>query len=114
MRSERGRARGDDDPGVLAKLGWGPRDAVAFVVGVFATGAILINVLFLQAGPHPAPMVKTSLLPPPGPQEATSNIGPVAPRPRTAEPAPAEIAASKADALKAEPAKHELAKGAPA
>jgi peptidoglycan hydrolase-like protein with peptidoglycan-binding domain len=33
-----------------------PRDAVALLVAVVATGAIAINALFLQNGPHPAPL----------------------------------------------------------
>lgn len=47
----------------LQGLGWSHRDAVGFIVGTCATVAILVNVLFLQSGPHPAPMVKSSLLP---------------------------------------------------
>ena len=33
-----------------------PRDSFAAVVAAGATGAILINALFLQSGPHPAPI----------------------------------------------------------
>jgi peptidoglycan hydrolase-like protein with peptidoglycan-binding domain len=47
----------------LQGLGWSHRDAVGFIVGACATIAILVNVLFLQSGPHPAPMVKSRLLP---------------------------------------------------
>jgi len=43
---------------LLRALGWSPRDAVGVVLGVFVTLAILINVLFLQSGSHPAPMFK--------------------------------------------------------
>jgi peptidoglycan hydrolase-like protein with peptidoglycan-binding domain len=47
----------------LRAWGWSHRDVVGCVVGLSATIMILINVLFLQSGPHPAPMVKSSLLP---------------------------------------------------
>lgn len=45
-------------PFVLSFLGWGPRDAVAFAVGAVAITSILVNVLFMQSGVHPAPMFK--------------------------------------------------------
>jgi peptidoglycan hydrolase-like protein with peptidoglycan-binding domain len=48
---------------VLSAWGWTRRDAVGCIVGLCATVIILVNVLFLQSGPHPAPMVKSSLLP---------------------------------------------------
>jgi hypothetical protein len=46
---------------LLRTLGWSHRDAVGFLVGVFAAIMILINMLFLQSGPHPAPIVKTGV-----------------------------------------------------
>jgi hypothetical protein len=62
-RSDNGsaRARGAKDreapiPFLLAVLGWTPRDAVAFVVGIVAVVAILVNSLSLQSGSHPAPL----------------------------------------------------------
>jgi peptidoglycan hydrolase-like protein with peptidoglycan-binding domain len=67
------RADSDDDDDVtdrrvprifaLSAWGWSRRDAVGGIVGLCAIIMILINVLFLQSGPHPAPMVKSSLLP---------------------------------------------------
>jgi peptidoglycan hydrolase-like protein with peptidoglycan-binding domain len=53
-------ADGETDRGrsLLHTLGWSPRDAVGFVVGAFATIAILVNVLWMQSGSHPAPMFK--------------------------------------------------------
>src|SRR5262245_6444322 len=78
-------------------LGWSPRDALGVVLGGFVTLAILINVLFLQSGSHPAPMFKGA----PGPvkpvvvTESTS-----VPRPRPLEPAapaaPTKVAAPSA------------------
>jgi peptidoglycan hydrolase-like protein with peptidoglycan-binding domain len=76
---------------LLTTLGWNRRDAAAVAIGALATIAILVNVLFMQAGPHPAPMfkskpahakpvaVKESALPPP----TTATV----PRPRPVEPA---------------------------
>ncbi len=74
---------------MLTTLGWNKRDAVAVAIGALATIAILVNVLLLQAGPHPAPMfkgkpahakpvaVRESALPP-----TTATV----PRPRPVEP----------------------------
>jgi peptidoglycan hydrolase-like protein with peptidoglycan-binding domain len=45
-------------PFVLTLAGWTPRDAVGFAVGAVAIVSILINVLFMQSGVHPAPMFK--------------------------------------------------------
>jgi peptidoglycan hydrolase-like protein with peptidoglycan-binding domain len=47
-------------PFLFQVLGWTPRDAVGFAVGAFATVAILINVLFMQSGSHPAPIFKAA------------------------------------------------------
>src|SRR5947207_773648 len=41
---------------MLQRLGWSYRDAAGCIVGVAATGAILVNSLYLQSGPHPAPI----------------------------------------------------------
>jgi peptidoglycan hydrolase-like protein with peptidoglycan-binding domain len=62
----RGTAGDGDDPRpfVLQMLGWSSRDAAACALAVLATVAILTNVLFLQSGPHPAPMLKSGLVPP--------------------------------------------------
>jgi peptidoglycan hydrolase-like protein with peptidoglycan-binding domain len=49
---------------VLQALGWSHRDAVGFVVAASASVAILVNVLFLQTGAHPAPMVTSSVAAP--------------------------------------------------
>jgi len=104
--SRAGAGRADDDvidrriPRVLAlrALGWSHRDAVGCIVGVCATIMILINVLFLQSGPHPAPMVKSSLLPvaavaaKAGSAAALPRPRPVAVTPVKAEPPPARAA----------------------
>jgi peptidoglycan hydrolase-like protein with peptidoglycan-binding domain len=60
-RSDGGSGEGDlRRPFLFQVLGWTPRDAVGFAVGAFATVAILINVLFMQSGSHPAPIFKTA------------------------------------------------------
>lgn len=46
---------------ILQALGWSSRDAVAFTVAVAGAVLIFVNTLFLQPGPHPAPMVKSSI-----------------------------------------------------
>jgi hypothetical protein len=94
MRLDRGR---DDEAGgwlgaplaFLRNIGWGARDAVAFTVGVVGSVAILVNALFLQSGPHPAPLFKAA----PSPlaaAEATNTVVTV-PRARPAEPVPAKL-----------------------
>jgi peptidoglycan hydrolase-like protein with peptidoglycan-binding domain len=55
-------------PGLLRRLGdWitgHPRDAVALLTAVVATGTIAVNALLLQAGPHPAPLFALRQMPP--------------------------------------------------
>ncbi len=104
LRSDRGR---DEDAAgwlgarlsFLHDIGWGARDAIAFTVGVIGSLAILVNALFLQTGPHPAPLFKTSLSPP----EATNTVAATVPRPRPADPAPAktELASVKTEPVPA-------------
>jgi peptidoglycan hydrolase-like protein with peptidoglycan-binding domain len=60
-RADHGKAGRRDRAGgiaLLQRLGWSARDAVGFTVGVAATAAIVVNVLFLQSGAHPAPIFK--------------------------------------------------------
>ena len=78
----------------LAAIGWGPRDAAAFVAATGAATAILVNALFLQVGPHPAPLLKVSLLPGPG-AEATNSVAVAVPRPRPPEAGPAKTDVSR-------------------
>jgi hypothetical protein len=94
-----GRGRGaqvDDDldgrGSLLHVLGWGARDAVGFVVAGVATAAILVNVLFMQTGTHPAPMFKTALPPVAKPVVAADTPTATVPRPRPTEAAPAKAA----------------------
>jgi peptidoglycan hydrolase-like protein with peptidoglycan-binding domain len=55
---------------------------------------VLVNALFLQVGPHPAPLLKVSLLPAPG-VEATNSVAVAVPRPRPPEAGPAKTEAPK-------------------
>ena len=60
-RMERDGAVAIERPSFLQALGWSSRDAVAFIVAVAGAVLIFVNTLFLQPGPHPAPMVKSSI-----------------------------------------------------
>ena len=96
-RAGRGRGAAVDDDldgrgSLLQVLGWGARDAVGFVVAGVATAAILVNVLFMQTGSHPAPMFKTALPPAAKPVMAADTPTATVPRPRPAEAAPAKAA----------------------
>ncbi len=74
----------------LQSIGWGARDAIAFTVGVVGSVAILVNALFLQSGPHPAPLFKASMAPVPA-SEATNSVAVAVPRARPPEPVPAKL-----------------------
>jgi peptidoglycan hydrolase-like protein with peptidoglycan-binding domain len=74
----------------LRNIGWGARDAIAFTVGVVGSVAILVNALFLQSGPHPAPLFKASMAPVPA-SEATNSVVVAVPRARPPERVPAKL-----------------------
>jgi len=59
-----------------------PKDMVAGLLAFTAAGAIIANALFLQHGPHPAPMFGSVVHIPPA---ASSGISLLLPRPRPAE-----------------------------
>jgi peptidoglycan hydrolase-like protein with peptidoglycan-binding domain len=87
---------------LLQRLGWSYRDATGCIVGVAATAAILVNGLYLQSGPHPAPIFEGG--PVPAAAIATKDV-PVGglPRPRTPGPAKPEPVSLKAEPAKTEP-----------
>ena len=89
-------------PSLLQALGWTSRDAVGFVVVVAAAILIFVNTLFLQPGPHPAPMVKSSIaaIMPPAtvPSPTLAGTGTTLPTPR-----PPEAPQPKAEHAKAVP-----------
>jgi peptidoglycan hydrolase-like protein with peptidoglycan-binding domain len=95
--SVRSNAGSDDDVGgrlgaplrFLRNLGWGVRDTLAFTVGGAGAVAILVNALFLQSGPHPAPLFKSPLAPV-AVADTTNTVVTAMPRPRPAEPVPAK------------------------
>jgi peptidoglycan hydrolase-like protein with peptidoglycan-binding domain len=98
IRSDRGRddARAGSGAswlgarlGFLRRLGWGVRDALAFTVGVVGSVAILVNALFLQSGPHPAPLFKAAVSQVAA-AEATNTVVVAVPRARPSEPTPAK------------------------
>jgi len=98
-RAGRGKSVHEDRgaPLILA-LGWSRRDVAGVAVGALATIAILLNVLFMQSGSHPAPMFRDAFVPPESakaapvrtkPVEVVDSAPAVVPRPRPADPAPA-------------------------
>jgi peptidoglycan hydrolase-like protein with peptidoglycan-binding domain len=98
---------------LLRALGWSHRDAVGVVVGIAATGMILVNVLFLQPGPHPAPMVQSGVVSRPTAEPAgvrLAGTGATASLPR---PRPTEAPAQKTAPAKIEPVKAERSKAEP-
>jgi peptidoglycan hydrolase-like protein with peptidoglycan-binding domain len=72
---------------ILKALGWSHRDAVGCVVAAVATIVVLVNVLFLQSGPHPAPMLNGGIMPTASVGDAAppTNAAPVMPRARPVE-----------------------------
>src|SRR3954453_13453718 len=85
----------EDKGGVRAllrrALGRNPIDAIGIFVLVFAAGAILINALYRQPGPHPAPIF--SITPRPIRSGPTGGVVPAMPRAR-----PENVAAAKPEA----------------
>jgi hypothetical protein len=78
-----------------------PKDTVAALLAVAAAGAIVANALFLQSGPHPAPMFGSVVQMPATPPAAVT----VLPRPRPAEadalsPAEPHLAEAKPSELR--------------
>jgi hypothetical protein len=80
---------------VMRALLHSPKDTVAGVLASVAAGAVITNALFLQAGPHPAPMFGSTVVN----LAATPAASSLLPRPRPAE----------ADAAVAEPKQVERA-----
>jgi len=83
-RGKSAAVEADRDSRLFQALGWSPRDAVGFLVVAFASVAVLINVLFMQSGSHPAPMFK-SVLAPTKPAAVAESTSATVPRPRPAD-----------------------------
>jgi hypothetical protein len=73
---------------VMRVLLHSPKDTVAGLLASVAAGAVITNALFLQAGPHPAPMFGATVVN----LAATSGVTSVIPRPRPTEADAAEKA----------------------
>lgn len=102
-RSKRSTARDDEAVDrrmprvfILQALGWSHRDAVGCIVGTAATIMILVNVLFLQSGPHPAPMFKTGIMQTAS-VTATESASPESATAAMPRARPLELAAAKAE-----------------
>jgi peptidoglycan hydrolase-like protein with peptidoglycan-binding domain len=92
-RSRRGQTA-DIDGGagrLAAAVGRHPREFVGILMAIAAVLAIFINALFLQHGPHPAPVFAAR---PPQAQQTPA----VLPPPRAVEPAAAPAAAARSQA----------------
>jgi hypothetical protein len=66
---------------LLRVLLYSPKDMVAGLLAFAATSAIVANALFLQTGPHPAPMFGSVVMIP----QASSTVASVLPRSRPAD-----------------------------
>jgi hypothetical protein len=95
---------------VMRALLHSPKDTAAAVLASVAAGAVITNALFLQAGPHPAPMfastvvnlavmpAASSLLPRPRPAEADATVAEPKLAERTSESRNAEVRAAESKA----------------
>jgi peptidoglycan hydrolase-like protein with peptidoglycan-binding domain len=81
---------------VAVAIGQHPREFVGLVMATLATFAIFINALFMQKGPHPAPIFATR----PVVRQVAVPLAP--PRPQIAQPAP-DVAPAAAPAPAADP-----------
>ena len=88
---------------MLAALGWNYRDVLGFCIAIIAGGAILANVLFMQAGQHPAPLfgngLTSSALPPASPFPANPSPAKVPSGMPVPSKRPADAPIQKADQL---------------
>ncbi|MDO9411392.1 MAG: peptidoglycan-binding domain-containing protein [Pseudolabrys sp.] len=90
-RSSRAAVVEIEEPGtgIGAAISRHPREFVALVMATAAVGAIFANALFMQSGPHPAPIFATRAAPVPAPAVAAR---PRMPEPvQVAAPAPVEM-----------------------
>jgi hypothetical protein len=69
---------------VLGQIARHPKEGIALSIALAASAAVIVNALFLQSGPHPAPIFASSPKPVPA-KDATGTVVTVLPRPRPAE-----------------------------
>jgi len=70
---------------VLGQIVRHPKEGIALSIALAASAAVIVNALFLQSGPHPAPIFASGPKPAPPAKDATGTVVPVLPRPRPAE-----------------------------
>ena len=100
-----------DKRGLLMRaLLYSPKDLAAGLLGFAATSAIVVNALYLQSGPHPAPMFGSfvaipvplpSANPLPRPRPMEANVSPFDPKMIETKPADAKAAESRGADTKA-------------
>ena len=96
MRERNSKNSSDNDIALWARpLIWAggtllsrPRDSALTIAAAVAAGAIVVNSLYLQPGPHPAPIFALKRLPAPVADTSTAIVA--APKPRVVEAAPIE------------------------
>ncbi|MGP0091563.1 MAG: peptidoglycan-binding protein [Xanthobacteraceae bacterium] len=69
---------------LLGQIAQHPKEGVALSIAFAASAAVIVNALFLQSGPHPAPIFTSGPKPVPA-KDATGTVVTVLPRPRPAE-----------------------------
>jgi peptidoglycan hydrolase-like protein with peptidoglycan-binding domain len=72
-------------PGVRTRLGLGMGEVLALMAAGGGAFAIVVNALFMQTGPHPAPFFKWSALPSNTPTDTTATTAVAMPRPRPSD-----------------------------
>ena len=79
---------------LLRALGSRPRDAIGMGLAIGGAAAVMINALYLQPGPHPAPIFTIK----PRPVSVASATGAVrVPRPRSGDVAKSDSSRSQAE-----------------
>ncbi len=93
------------------------KDSVAVLCALLAAGAIVTNALFLQRGPHPAPILVNKqparAIAPASPAPAAGSKDVMLPRPHPAKAEPAKPEPVKPEPARLEPVKAEPVKSEP-
>jgi hypothetical protein len=92
---------------LMRALLYSPKDLVAGLLGIAAASAIIVNALYLQSGPHPAPMFGSFVALPttlpganplPRPRPTDADVSPLDPKMIETRPADVKTADAKTDA----------------